>query len=319
MIQNLFRIRVLQLLRILKEIGIIRLVFLICFLFIIFASVSTIFHPYDYAITISFLLIILSIHLKRSDFEFLFLEYKSSCLLFFMEYLFISVPLLCIMALDSNLIFIPYVLSIFAISLIKSNRIRFLFRRKNYHVLRRLTSKAIPLYFFEWISGFRKQPLTILPFFIGIFFCKQPYVTSICIWLILAFISSFYSENEPIELILKDELPTNLFLKKKIIKHTLLFMIINLPLLILVLIFNFQDVYIISYSFIASILVFISIIIFKYATYYPSHKSFEFFIISSIALFSVIIFPLLLITFSLSVINVKRMSENLNKYLYAYN
>lgn len=202
------------------------------------------------------------------------------------------------MILDSNLIIIPYVLFIFIISFIKTNKVRGFFKRKNNYLLRKLTSMLIPIYFFEWISGFRKKPLVLLPFCIGIFFCDKPYVTSICIWLLLVFISSFYTENEPIEFIQKDELPTNLFLRKKIVNHTTLFTIVNIPLLILVFIFNIQDALIVSYSFIMSVLIFIAIIIFKYATYYPSKKSFEFTIISSISLFSVIIFPLLLLTLS---------------------
>ncbi len=178
---------------------------------------------------------------------------------------------------------------------------------------------VIPIYFFEWISGLRKQPLVLIPFCIGILFCYKPYVTPICMWLLLVFISSFYTENEPIELILKDELPANLFLRKKIFKHTALFTIINIPLFFLALVFNYQNAPLVSYSFVISILVFISIIVLKYAAYSPSCKSFEFFITSSISLFSIIIFPLLIITLTLLIINIKRMHTNLNKYLYAYN
>ncbi len=179
--------------------------------------------------------------------------------------------------------------------------------------------KFIPVYLFEWISGLRKYPFIVIPYVMGIALATKPYFTALSMWFILVLIASFYAENEPLELLLKDEVNASKFIRKKLWRHGVAFAIVLLPLTIFGIAFNSETIYITLYAFGTCMLSFFSVIIFKYATYSPAKNSFEFIIISNLSLLSVIVFPLWGVVIPLVIFNTYRMKNKLNHYLYAYN
>ena len=315
MITEILNIRIKQLFRIVLQIGIIRAIFLLgllSFLFLyVFVTLSE--KSNQEFIVGAYILLLLSIQIKRKDKVFLNIYAKVSQSIFLFEYLLLSLPILIpliyyglwtyLLLFTICLIIIPFL----KIS-IKKSSVNSVFQR------------IIPNENFEWKSGIRKN---LIPF-IGIWLIGLStsfFVASvpIVIFVLGMIVLSFYEKPEPLQILLADELGVKRFLIKKIKKHLILFSILIIPLILSFLIFNLEYYYIplIEYAMFSILLIYT--ILLKYAFYQPNNKSGAmqiFTMIGVISLFIPVFIPLILL---LSMKFAFQASNNLNFFLNDFN
>lgn len=311
-----FRVRSLQVGRSFREAGVIRIVFLVGLAIFLFLMFKATFGSYKLLPLIVIGIIVPLIHFNRKDLRFIKTSLRKPYLLLLAEYYIILFPLLLLVAITSDLfITLSCVLYIPIVSHFSIYRIRGKQRKKSTGYY----SKFFPRYLFEWLAGFRKNPLIFFIYIVGLACSFLPYASAICMWIITFIISSFYEENEPLLFVLKNEVNERRFIRQKIYRHFLFYIAFISPIAVASMLFNAEQYILTLYALAASSITLMTVIVTKYATYLPSHRSTEFQITSSIAMLSIIIFPLMLFTLGALVVNYSRALNNLNDYLDAYN
>lgn len=309
-----FKIRSYQLARVLKTIGLIRVIFLFFFLLYLLNQFYLLTIRYKSASFLLICFLTLTIHFQRKDLLFIKTSFQNPGTLLFLEYIIIFSPLLLIILFNVPiLISLACIVFLFIISNIFISK-----PIKNFTKTRNKPSMIIPDNLFEWISGFRKYPYLFLLYIAGLGLSFLPYTAPISSFILICLISSFYQENEPSLYIQKYETSESNFIKQKL-KHSLYAVLFILPILICGLTFNIQQYWLALYLIVNSLIGMAAIIVTKYACYLPNRASLEYRICSLIILASIIYFPLMLITIPMMIVNYYRALQNLNNFLYDYN
>lgn len=311
-----FKVRFLQIGRILHDLGVVRIVFLIGLLVFLHLFCNEVFASIKLLPLLIIGTIVSLLHFTRKDLLFIRTSLRNPISILLIEYFTLLFPLLIITLFATNLIIflacILYIFTVAHVNVVRGNSGR---QHKN---LSHSYSIYVPQYLFEWLSGLRKNPLVLLIYIVGFALSFLPYASSICLWVIIVAIGSFYGENELLLLILKDEVNAYKFISRKVYYHTICYITFIAPIVAASLIFNTEQYILILYTFVSSSIALIVVILTKYATYSPSRRSVEFQIVSGIIILSIALFPLMVFTLIVLAANYSRAINNLNTYLYAY-
>lgn len=314
MIGKILNIRLKQLYRESKGIGIVRIIFLLALVaFIFFALYVNIeIVPTKYYITATYLTLILFLHLNRKDKRFLSLIFNRPYIIFITEYFLLSVPLLIISILKFEFVLIALILS--GVSIISFLTLTIQKTNRNNFIIR-----MIPDNNFEWKSGVRKYFWSIVPVWIATVlgsFLIGAVPTGI--FLITSAIISFYQESEPRNLIELYELPARKFIKNKLIGSLKINTAVSIIPMLLFLIFHTEYWYIVVYEFIMCNFVITFVILLKYARYAPCEDLSANGILTGMALISIALPFLFAAIIVMGVVYYFKSINNLNRYLNAY-
>jgi hypothetical protein len=215
----------------------------------------------SYPVASLYLLLILMIHLRRNDKNFLKINIFRFQAVYLAEYLLLSSPLLiCILLYGRWLALLYVTVGILFISAIDYN---FSTRRKTFNAG---ISKRIPADMYEWKAGVRRNLVSLLIIY-GLGICLSYFVVAILVAMgfIGLIILDFFTANESWQILLSFEKSPKKLLFHKIKRHALLYAIINLPLVILFMLFHSGLWYIPVIGFIILLSIHIYMITIKFA------------------------------------------------------
>jgi hypothetical protein len=249
-----------------------------------------------------------SIHIFRRDKKFVLINFNNPHNEFFIEYFVLSLPLTSICLVTKNwFLFFAFIPIIFLISFVK-----FDFKQVTYF---KKISQFIPAYYFECISGFRKSFAPIILLYVAsIIFSWSRIFPLILLWFIVLQIVSFFSECEPLQMLLAEKENAKEFIDHKLRKHTILLLKIILPIVIVNIVFNFSDWLVIVAFLVEFIALLCFAICYKYACYIPNDISFSKSIIISLITFCSVVPYLFPIPIIFGVIYYYKAIENLKPY-----
>jgi hypothetical protein len=270
-----------QVFRLLKEIGLLRVLVLIAILaFILLLILQTIKETKSaFSVLIIAGVIIMLIHTSRKDKLFLKMYFNRSYDIFLVEYLILTFPVIVACCIFKNWnIMIALVLICILIPLISFNSgsgiyssvIKLLLNpfRSNFNL--RLSIK-IPVNdpkSFEWISGLRRYLVIILPIYLFVLVLSfKEYVAPAGIIVLSLLVSGFYFYGESREFIELYSWNYRTFILEKIKQSMQYLLVLYMPIIFISLIFQFGTWYYIIGAVIIAILIQIITIIFKYALF----------------------------------------------------
>lgn len=328
----ILKIRLMQFMRFLKELGFVRILLLLPFIGVIILIFSiSVLEANRLNLTFAMVSIsLLNIHFSRKDKNFLKKITPNSFLVYWSEYLLLFSPVWFLYAYTNNWqyfgIFIGIILLVAFVSLTFSNNrllnyIQTLLTLKNidnYYL--KIKIPFIPSYHFEWISGLRKHAFWLVLFYVvAIIFCKQIIAIPLVLIICSIFVSSFYMFGESRALLHIFELSPLRFILQKLKLQFAVFFIVFAPLMLLYLVFHYHYWYVMIFSLIiVSFLLSLSIIL-KYAIYRPNeelNRNMIFIWFSTVCFFITFLVPIPVI---LLVRNYRKAMQNLNDYLHDYN
>ncbi|MDR3218503.1 MAG: hypothetical protein LBU22_05900 [Dysgonamonadaceae bacterium] len=181
-----------------------------------------------------YLLLILMIHLRRKDKNFLKINISQFQPVYMLEYLLLSSPLLICLVLHGKWLVVLFaVVGALLISAIDYN---FSMHRKTVNTR---VQKLIPSDLYEWKAGVRKNLMLLLGVY-GLGVCLSYFVAAIPIAMVIIglIIFDFFTANESWQMLLSFEKGPKKMLCYKIKRHALLYALINLPLVILYMLFH---------------------------------------------------------------------------------
>ncbi len=243
-------------------------VFGLAALLIIFFIIFKLFESSSYSILISILtlLSIATMHVKRSDFNFVSSKLSQPYFWFIIEYFLLCSPLIVLSL--ARLQWTPILILLIGILLIP-----FLKIKTRYLVGLPITNR-IPTRLYEVKSGLRKTSFVPLVLLLLAYGTAWLYIVPlIFLWLISTAICVFFDENESIDFLTIKNEKANTILNKKIMDHLWLFALAYLPVLIINSLFH-QNAILINFLFLLSqLLLIVFIIIFKFKHYIPNFKT----------------------------------------------
>jgi hypothetical protein len=185
------------------------------------------------------------------------------------------------------------------------------------HTYLKNISRIIPSYNFEWISGFRKSFLTLLPIYacaLGVSWFKI--APLVFLFILSTSISAMYAECEPLHIVAIGNLSPRAFLRKKMSSHSLLLVLFFLPVLVINTLFN-TDYWFINLFFMGTQLALLCLAItLKYTMYVPNKNLSANSIILGIVSAGCVIPFLLPIPTLMALRYYKKAKQNLTHYLY---
>lgn len=252
------------------------------------------------------------IQIKRSDRQFLKINFSKHRLVLITEYLLLSVPLfICLLFHKQWLPLISFI-----VLLIFLPNIDIKPRQRS---LNTFVQRLIPSDCFEWKSGIRKSLFYIIPIWIiGLGTSFYTGSVPVVLFVLGLFPLGFYEKGEPVQMITAYERGPQRFLFYKIRLQTIIFSILSFPLILAFLLFHPGLWYIPLVEFAIFTTVHIYTILTKYAFYTPSIKisgAQAFGIIGAIGIFFPFLLPLIWL---LSVRFYIKSKKNLNLYLNDY-
>lgn len=315
MILEILSIRVKQLFRIIIQIGVFRTIFLsgLLSLFLVYVFIILSEKTYHIYLLGVFITLLLAIQIKRKDKVFLNIYAKKPQLVFFVEYLILSIPLI-----------IPQIyyelwtwLCLFLLSL---SIVPFLNLNIKQSSINSIFQRAIPNDNFEWKSGVRKNLILLISLWtIGLITSFYFMTVPIIIFVLGVIILNFYEKPEPLQILLAPELNSKKFLQQKIKNHLIVFYSLITPLILLSIAFNPEYYYILLIECCAFSFLLIYTILLKYAFYKPNVKSGATQIYTNIGVLGLLLPIFLPIILILSIRFLFKASNNLNFYLNDYN
>jgi hypothetical protein len=264
MISIILKIRSLQFFRILKTIGLIRII-----LFTVFALPFIIryFEEVWYLVTVSFLFVAM-IHFLRTDKRFIKIAQLSTYKLYALEYGLFLLPTWIFLLLQQE--FIGLIISILSAILVAC--LPYTMNQQSKPLT--FVSRWIPAIAFEWKSSFRQYfPFLVVLLLSGFAFSMQELVIPFVIISLSILSMCFYLEAEPLELLRLFQLSPQKLLLHKIKWQLLLFGILVSPLLVLFMILHYTYWYLVLYLLLTSAVTQTFAIFYKYAVYQPQTPS----------------------------------------------
>ena len=310
----ILKIRFKQFFRYLKEIGIIRVIILLLFLFITFNSLlkSLQNQIIAYSIVVVSLLSIISLHYQRKDSSFL----KSICYnikaIYFVEYALLLSPLF-LLNIFSGLWIVVLVLFT---SLVV---VAFLPKKNKQESATPFEIPFISSISFEWKSGIRTYFPSLLAFYIlSLGFIYVFWATPILLLFLSLVISFFYLECEPLLMLQVFNISPAKFMQEKLIQMGINFLTLLSPIILLYLIFNFAYWYLLLYSLVGGMSICTLAILLKYSMYEPLISLRLNNILLSMMLLAFLVPFLAGAAFIVIFRKYKKAISNLEYYLYGY-
>jgi|WetSurMetagenome_2_1015567.scaffolds.fasta_scaffold03443_5 hypothetical protein len=262
---TLFKIRLLQLKREIKLLGIFHNIVISGVLVVAIYQITKLYQDFYFALLtfISTVAIILLIQISRRDKSFVFLHLAFPRKAIFTEYVVLSILFSAYLLFSRYWYF--FILIIISCAVISG--IKYTAKKKTKLVS---LSKLILPKNFEWISGIRKYRFTFgLLYIVTLAVSPVIFLPLFCLWILTIQIISFYEECEPLNILCSGVFKPSRFLKIKIHRHSILLFVLYLPVLLVNSIFNpnliiFNLVFLIVQITVLSLTIF-----FKYKIYAP--------------------------------------------------
>lgn len=266
----------------------------------------------SYYFTAFFFILLYSVHSRRKDYRFYLLILDRPKAVMAIEYMLASLPFTIILLCTGKYIsgvmtaVLPFLIVILP-------RVPSTYGMMRYRITFNINS-------IESVSFLRKNFfLTVVLLLVAYVFCFDPGLSIAALSLLsYIFIGTSYSENEPLCLILLDEMPAGKFLRSKIFKSSVLWTMLYAPALLLYGIFNIGTFYLI---FVPLLILFIGLcvnVFIKYSLYEPSLRHRQTTMAEILANAGIIVPFLLPFTIFMTAFHYRKAKANLNKYLYVY-
>ena len=313
-ITYLIRIRFLQIFREIRDMGMLRAVFILVgiapLLALFLYSILSV-QGYDYTILGAAILLTFLIHHNRKDYFFLS-KLSNPVWIFFAEYLVFSAPLLALLFVFGQYIqALIYIVLLLIICFVKPSPKGA--KTKTYNAL----VKHIPIAMFEWRSGIRTSlPAIFLFYGLGLSGIFNIWLSAVSLALLLLTFCTFYGANESQKILIASEQNADTFLRHKIGNHIKYLVLCLLPLLLIAFV-HYQYWAFILAAFAAAVNLLIFAILAKYAYYRPSSNGMLSQFVSSLAWLCCIILPLSIFVFLINIVLFFKAKHNLNYYLNA--
>ncbi|HEV8083164.1 MAG TPA: hypothetical protein VGP55_08195 [Chitinophagaceae bacterium] len=310
MILTLLHIRVKQLQRELRSLGLYTFLLSGVAFYLIFVSFRQFeegVHSYSIICLLAFICVALQVY--RKDKLFIYKHIENPYLQIFSEYIALTFLFAVTAIFTRSWMYYPLLLAmLFFIPYFKNS-----FRKTA--VFKNL-SLVIPVASFEWISGFRKNFIFLSGLYLlAIAFCWFRILPLFLLWFLTTTIISFYNECESLQVLRESGKPTGKYLLNKLIRSNLYIIILYTPLIIINTILN-TEFLLFNLLFIPvqlSLLCFA--ICMKYSSYSPNKmQTGNSILLITIALFSTLPY-LLPVPIILSFIYFYKARNNLNYYL----
>jgi hypothetical protein len=258
-------------------------------------------------------IVLILFHIHRKDKTIIASIYEKPFLIFWGEYIFLSIPLMLV------IIFTNY-FYLFPLPVFISFPIAFMVGRQGKI---QMTKHSFQKYFnnsFEWAAGMRKNYLFIVFLILLAFiFILKPYISFLFYGLILIICCEFYTRHEPLQLLFIAEKPAFSFMLAKIREACINFYRISLPFCLLYAAVNYETAWMSLYFILLTIIIFSYSIALKYASYVPNGMNMSGQLFQVLGVGSVFIPFLLPLTLLMTIYFFIKAEKNLKKYLYAYN
>lgn len=132
-------------------------------------------------------------------------------------------------------------------------------------------SSVIPAQNFEWISGIRKQYVSLISLYVlALSFCWLKILPLFLLWLLTILIISFHSECEPIQVLRAGNKTPGKYLAHKLFLNIIYMIILYSPVLILNTLFNIDLLVVNSLFILMQISLLCFAICMKYSSYKPN-------------------------------------------------
>lgn len=333
MIISIFKIRLSQFFRLLKGIGLFRIIILLLILWLVlFMVFHFLISPENTFISlIIIVLLLLSIHASRNDKYFIKTTIKSPYSIYLSEYLLLTLPFLIIWIVNLNWIGIGLlILSVLLIPLISINLklqnlgsiIKLLINpfNSNLNSKFKVSLPFISINSFEWISGIRRNLILLLPVYLFILaFSFKPYVAVVGMVFISILVSGFYYQGEPREFVEFFAKNPREFMLRKIFINLKQLIILFIPMLIIAMIFQTHTWYYLIGAVVISFLIQVLSIIFKYGLFEENanlNRNSIIFLINILFLLLPIFFP---VPFIMGIMYYNKALKNLKQYFHDKN
>ena len=306
-----------QIFREIRDIGMLRAVFLMATivpLAALFLYRRLAVTGYDYAIPCIVLVVIFIIHHNRKDYFFLSKLSIFPALIFIVEYLVFSAPLLVLLfILGQYLQAFMYVVLLPVICLVKPSPKEARTKIHNAWV------KYLPAAIFEWRSGVRASlPFILIFYCLGLAGIYSIWLSAVSLVFLSLIFTTFYRFNESQKILAASEHGADVFLIYKLGQHVKYWALLMLPLFLVAFIHYQHWTYILAaFAAAANLLVFN--ILAKYAYYRQASTGVLSQFISSLAWLCSVILPLSIFVFFTNIVLYFKAKNNLNHYLNAYN
>lgn len=307
---TLLNIRLIQIKRELSDIGPgIFLILGVLFFLIYGAYTSYQKTPDAYFLTTALFCICLSLQAKRKDKSFVYNHIDNPRREIYLEYFVLTFPFIISSLFTKNWFCFP--LLIVALTIVPL--LKYTLKQKTYF---KNISVIVPPSNFEWISGFRRSFIYLIPLYLlALGFCWFRIMPLLLLWLITVSIASFYKDCEPLQILKESNLSPTKLLQQKMFQHSKLIFFLYAPILIVNTILNFEY-WFVNLLFILSQMALVCFsICLKYSNYQPNKN----FIVNNILLAFVSVgslVPYLLpIPVLLTLEHHTKAKDNLNNYL----
>lgn len=311
----ILRIRFIQFSRIINSLGIGRFLFIVLLLFFAFAFI------YSYCMTIegSFILSaiylsgIVTIHFKRDDHMFLKCHVERFRIVYFQEYLILTLPLTISIIIHGHFL-------IASLLLISLPILSIITVKKRSLILNTRFERLVPAAIFEWKAGMRSNYIVLtlvwLISLITSFWVGSIPIASIVIGLLVV---NYNNSMESLPMLLAFECTSRKFLYTKVRLNLLVYSILLLPLLITFLIIHTHYWYIlvILYSLICLLITYS--IFLKYSFYEPNANVTVNQTFIALGATGILLPAFLPVTIALLIRFYFRANKNLNFYLNDFN
>jgi hypothetical protein len=310
MLITILKIRLLQTLRIIQSIGILRMcIFLLCavpFLIRYFAE-----SWYLWIVSTLFLGLV---QFMRTDKKFLQIAQLSVYQVFAIEYTCLLAPVwLALLLKNEYLLLVGSVLSAVVLAVIP-----FTFQTQNRPLI--FVSRWIPAVCFEWKSGFRQHfPFVLILLILGVTMASYEIAIPLVMMSFSLLTACFYLEGESIEMLKVFAKSPQKFILYKIGWQLGLFWGFMLPLVLTFGVLHTQYVYILLYLLLTTSLAQSFAILYKYAVYQPNAQNqinVFIYVVFGLAFMLVIVTPFLVpVGIAIMVVYYRKSIKRLAMYL----
>ena len=261
---KLLSIRSIQIKRELKGIGPV-LVLLLGILWLLIYSSYTYYQktPEAFYITGALFWVCLVLQVYRKDKAFVYTHIRKPYTEVYLEYVTLTFPFAAPCLVSPNW----FCYLILLVLLIPVPFLKYTLQQKAHF---KNISIIIPASSFEWIGGFRRSFLSLIPLYmLALCLCWFRILPLLLLWYITVIITSFYTEYEPLQILREGGVTSKRFLRQKMLKHSIYLSILYIPIVLENSILN-TDFWLVDLLFIPiQVCLLCLAICFKYANYQP--------------------------------------------------
>ena len=213
------------------------------------------------------LMLTLMIQTRRSDNQFIFHMIRKPGWNIFTEYFLFSLPFTGPALFTKNWFLFPAVtLGQLVISQLRVVAVQ----RTMFPGL----SRILPPAYFEWISGIRRNALSMGSIFvIGLLISPAKFLPLVVLWVLTAFVASFFQECEPLNMLTATFVnPPSRFLRSRLARHSALLVAFFLPVIAVNGWFNPELIWLSLIFVVLQVTVLWFAILLKYARYEPRQR-----------------------------------------------